>query len=45
MSFGLTVTLVCMSVTFSSLAIIALACVALRKAFPYKEEEEEGEKG
>lgn len=41
LGFGLTMALVGMSVTFSSLAIIALACIALRKVFPYKEEEEE----
>ncbi|MBI2934132.1 MAG: OadG family protein [Chloroflexi bacterium] len=40
LSFGITVTVVGMLVTFSSLALLAVICIALRKIFPYKEEEE-----
>ncbi len=39
LSFGITVTIVGMGVTFFSLALLAVICVGLRKALPYKEEE------
>lgn len=39
---GLVMTVCGMGVTFISLTILAGLCIALRKLFPYKEEEEQG---
>jgi Na+-transporting methylmalonyl-CoA/oxaloacetate decarboxylase gamma subunit len=45
LSFGLTVTFLGMGVTFATLALLALVCVALRKVFPYREGEEGEQQG
>ncbi|MDP2719169.1 MAG: OadG family protein [Dehalococcoidia bacterium] len=43
LSFGLTVTVLGMGITFFTLALIAVICLLLRKVLPYQEGEE-GEK-